>query len=404
MQAAYQQRSKTIPNVIIPNKYTDPDDPNWVAGIKEWWNGTYGEVDARVISAQTLLTTYGIGNSWVESTVDDAKSSYNSSCLAAKTEGGADLPIMEKLQCIIANTFVPEQLTALSRQPSLDPMGVLVAAGGEILSRAYFLAVAGFAGKTSGGLLSGIPIFGGIGTVTSEIGGMLITIAFVGFGAGVILYFLLPIFPFMYFFFAAVAWIMEIFEAIIAMPLWALAHLRIDGDGMPGQAAINGYYLLLAILLRPALIIFGLIGSSLIFFGAIFLLQVLFTPLLEVSREEGLYGLEIMLFTIIFAYIAYMLGLTCFKLVDTIPNAILRWIGNNPGTFGDNREDSIHGAQTAFLGGAVLGQQAAGSVGGFGTAAGTVAGRGLGGASRMAGRGAKGAALALGGVAGLNRC
>lgn len=371
MQAAYQQRSKTVPNVIIPNKYTDPESSTWW----EWLDGSYKNADARVSSARTLIQTYGLVPSYVSQAANAVKDSYQNSCLSAKKQGGADLPIMEKLQCVISATFVPEQLTALSKEPTLDPMGTLVAAGGEILSRAYFLAVAGFAGKTAGGLLSGIPIFGGIGTVAAEIGGMLITIAFVGFGAGIVLYFLLPIFPFMYFFFAAVSWVMEIFEAIVAMPLWALAHLRIDGDGMPGQSAISGYYLLLAILIRPALIIFGLVGSSLIFFGAIYLLQILFTPLLEVSREEGLYGLEIMLFTVIFSYIAYMLGLSCFKLVDTIPNAILRWIGNNPGTFSDNREDAVHGSQAAFLGGAVIGQQMAGGVGGLGTGLGQLAGQ-----------------------------
>ncbi|PCJ89718.1 MAG: hypothetical protein COA52_11530 [Hyphomicrobiales bacterium] len=391
MQAAYQQRSKVVPGVVIPQKYSTPESSTWW----EYLTDSYTNADARVSAAKSLVNTYGLTPSWASRTADALKDSYDKSCMAAKRESGVELPIMEKLQCIIASTFVPEELTALSKQPTLDPMGVLVSAGGSILSRAYELAVWGFGAKVAGGIFSGLPIVGGVGAVAAEIGGMLITIAFIGFGAGVILYFLLPIFPFMYFFFAVVGWVMEIFEAIVAMPLWALAHLRINGDGMPGEAAMTGYYLLLAILLRPALIIFGLIGSSLIFFASIFLLQILFTPLLEVTQEDGMYGLEIVLFTIIFAYIAYMLGLSCFKMVDTIPNAILRWIGSGAQTFGDNREDSIHGAQTAFLGGAVLGQQAAGGIGGLGSAAGQATGRGLMGVGRGAGRGVLGATAAM---------
>lgn len=370
MQSAYQQRSKAVPGVIIPSRYTNPEAP----GFWDTLTGSWSEADQRVSAAMTLVNTYSLTPTLPNRAATAISDSYDKSCLAATTEGGADLSIMEKLQCVIATTFVPEQLTALSKDPTYDPMGVLVAAGGTILSRAYELAVWGFGAKAVGGALSAIPFVGGIGALAGEIGGMLITIAFVGFGAGVILYFLLPIFPFMYFFFAVVGWVMEIFEAVVAMPLWALAHLRIEGDGMPGPAAVNGYYLLLAILLRPALIIFGLIASSLIFFAAIFALQILFTPLIEVTREDGLYGLEIMLFTVIFAYMAYMIGLSCFKLVDTIPNQILRWIGSSAGTFNDQREDSIHGAQSAFLGGAVLGQQFAGQIGGIGTGLGRAVG------------------------------
>ena len=53
--------------------------------------------------------------------------------------------------------------------------------------------------------------------------------------------------PFIYFFFALAGWIKSIFEAVVAMPLRALAHLRIDGEGLPGPGATNGYFLLLEI-------------------------------------------------------------------------------------------------------------------------------------------------------------
>lgn len=374
MQSAYQQRTKSVPGVIIPQRYTNPDSPTWWAKL----TGSYDGVDARVVAAHSMTILYKT-NAMYGAAKASLEETYDKSCFG-KTDLGAELPILEKLQCVIASVFVPEQLTALSKNPTYDPMGVMVTAGGTILSRAYELALYGFGAKTVGGILSGIPIIGGLGTLSSEIGGMLLTIAFVGFGAGIVLFFLLPIFPFMYFFFAVIAWVMEIFEAIIAMPLWALAHLKIDGDGMPGGSAINGYHLLLAILLRPALIIFGLIGSSLVFFAAIFALQMLFTPLLDITREENLFGLEIMIFTVIFAYMAYMIGLSCFKMVDTIPNSILRWLGSGAQTFSDNKEDAVHGSQGAFLGGAVMAQNMAGGIGGIGGGL----GQGLGGAIKGA--------------------
>ena len=61
------------------------------------------------------------------------------------------------------------------------------------------------------------------------------------------LFYIIPFMPFIYFFFAVGTWVKAIFEAMVGVPLWALAHIRIDGQGLPGDAAMNGYYLLLEI-------------------------------------------------------------------------------------------------------------------------------------------------------------
>ena len=37
-------------------------------------------------------------------------------------------------------------------------------------------------------------------------------------------------------------------ELLVGAPLWALAHLRIDGNGLPGETASNGYFLIFEIL------------------------------------------------------------------------------------------------------------------------------------------------------------
>ena len=45
-------------------------------------------------------------------------------------------------------------------------------------------------------------------------------------------------------------------------------------------------------------------------------------------------------FTVIYTIIVYLMGMSSFKLVDLIPNNILRWMGQSVATFGDQREDS----------------------------------------------------------------
>ena len=274
---------------------------------------------------------------------------------------------MGKVQCIIYTMIVPEELIIL-RDPqyqNLDPMAALVSAGGTIVDRAWKFVALGLTSDFLGSVATLIPGAGSfIAGILDGVGSLLVLIGLLGLSAGIVLFFLLPIMPFMYFFFAVVSWILEIFEAVIAMPLWALAHLRIDGDGMPGQAAINGYYLLLAILLRPALIVFGLIGGYIVFGAGVYLLQNMFTPLLSVVRQDAVNGLELLIFTLIYAYICYMLAIMCFKMVDLVPQQMLRWIGSGAQSFNDQKQDIGGTSQGAITGAAVIGSQLASTMSG----------------------------------------
>lgn len=75
------------------------------------------------------------------------------------------------------------------------------------------------------------PRFKFAGELAGAAAGFIFVIAGIALTVGVFLAYFLPIIPFMYFSFAVISWVLEIFEAIVAMPLWALAHLRIDGEG-----------------------------------------------------------------------------------------------------------------------------------------------------------------------------
>jgi conjugal transfer/type IV secretion protein DotA/TraY len=278
---------------------------------------------------------------------------------------------LAKGACLIAALVIPEELVVLAMindsersvkgNRNLDPMASLISAGYSITQKSWGYILMGFGASGAGAIANLIPGVGGvISGLASFMGSVMILLGAIGLSAGLILYLLLPVFPFIYFFFAIVSWVMEIFEAIVAMPLWALAHLRIDGDGMPGQAAINGYYLLLAILLRPALIVIGLIAGAVIFSAAIYLLQTLFYKAVIVKNFGSATGLETLLYTVVFAYVAYSAAITSFKLVDRIPDSILRWIGAGVSTFSDGKEDPVGGSnQLMFAAGGLIGGQVA---------------------------------------------
>lgn len=207
---------------------------------------------------------------------------------------------------------------------------------------------------------------------------ILITVSMLGLTAGFVLFYVVPFLPFLYFYFAVGGWIKAVFEAIVGAPLWALAHIRIDGHGLPGNAALNGYFLIFEIFLRPILTLFGLLASVSIFAAMVLALNTVFDLVVHnvsgFDIEQDVTGpaadsvassmrgsIDEFFYTVLYAVIVYMMGMSSFKLIDQIPNQILRWMGQSVPTFGDTREDPIAG----LMGRASMGvQQVGGKLGG----------------------------------------
>jgi len=236
--------------------------------------------------------------------------------------------------------------------PSVHPLALMTSLGRSMVQAAVNnLAVA--AGSTvGGGLLSIMQQFTGTATLLKTAGSFLFTVATTTIMIGLMLGYVLPLMPFIYFFFAIGGWIKSIFEAMVAMPIWALAHIRIDGEGMPGPGATNGYFLLFEIFLRPILILAGLLASILIFSAMVQVLNQIFDIMVVnvagVDREAAadptsiLYyrgPIDELFYSVMYAAIVYMMGLSCFKLIDAVPNNILRWMGVSVATFKEQAGD-----------------------------------------------------------------
>ena len=172
-----------------------------------------------------------------------------------------------------------------------------------------------------------------------------------------VLYYILPLMPFIYFFFAFSAWVKSIFEAIVAMPLWALSFImRWDGEGIAGPGASNGVMFLFEIFLRPILIVFGLLTSIITFSAIITIMNDIFTIAISniggfdkasVIQESGttivasaLRGpIDELFFSIVYVVAVYLFATSSFKLIDMIPNAILRWMNFSENGFQDDHEN-----------------------------------------------------------------
>lgn len=282
---------------------------------------------------------------------------------------------------VMHGIFGTERLMSILEEESFEvhPMAQLIAIGKDLVNSTLVNVM------LSVGFSVGSGIFQASGQGASyqlaeALSGAFSAIALVGLTAGFLLYYVLPFMPFLYFFFAVGTWVKTIFEAMVGVPLWALAHIRIDREGLPGDAAANGYFLLLEIFVRPILIVFALIASFIIFGALVRVLHEVWSLVItnvmgfdesEPARVVAPFNVSLLtdqfrrniidefFFTLIYVMTVYMIGLSCFKLIDQIPQSILRWAGAGVSSFGDKYEDPAGSlTQYAAIGGYLVGRQA----------------------------------------------
>ena len=252
----------------------------------------------------------------------------------------------------------------------IHPLAQLSAIGRGIVDTALRNLGFSVAAGLGGGIINmfGDHLVGKVGMIASN---FLSQLAVIGLSIGFVLYYVIPFLPFIYFFFAVGGWIKGIFEAMVGVPLWALAHIRIDGNGLPGDAGIGGYYLILEVFLRPILIVFGFLASITIFGAQVQVLHEIWAVVTsnvsgfdekastKIANPDEMGALRYLrsavdkfFFTVIYAIIVYMLGMSAFKMIDLVPNHILRWMGASVSTFGDQAGDPAENlVRNAFIGG-----------------------------------------------------
>ena len=257
------------------------------------------------------------------------------------------------------------------------PMALLASAGRGLVE-------ATIRNLGAGALSIGAALFVDTGGLTSTLSGFMMNIAQITIVAGFVLFYLVPLMPFIYYFFAVGAWIKAIFEAMVGVPLWALAHIRIDGEGLPGSAALNGYLLILEIFLRPILIFFGLLASAVIFYAMVKVLNELWELVIynvggfdeDAAVDMSFTDIEFwrgpideFFFTIVYVIVVYMIAMSTFKLIDLIPNFMLRWLGQSVEAFGETIGDpSARLSQQATIGFTTSSQQVISGAGSLGDA------------------------------------
>lgn len=272
----------------------------------------------------------------------------------------------------------------LCRNKDVHPLAQLAMAGKSLVESSMRNLGFSVASGAAGGLAYIYsPHVGAFGAAMS---GFFSAVAGIGLLIGVILFYVIPFMPFVYFFFAVTGWVKGLFEAMVGIPLWALAHIRIDGEGLPGEAAQTGYFLIFEIFLRPIIIVFSLIAAILAFSAMVVVLNDIFflvasnlsgfnpnnatacgmtnaTSLNRLNTLEYFRGpVDEFFFTIMYALIVYLIGMSCFKLIDTIPNGLLRWMNFTTPTFHDGQDQPAENlVQNVAIGGGAIGSKLSGA-------------------------------------------
>lgn len=219
--------------------------------------------------------------------------------------GAQDL--LTRLHQLVLSTLEPGNFGA-------DPMIGLNAMGKGLIVATFILIGA----VTVAGFVTG----GGLAVALAPLIGLMML-------AGITLAFVLPVMPFLYWLLGVTGYFLTVVEAVVAINLWALAHMRMDGDGISGAAGRRGWLLLLTITFTPVLMILGFIAGMVIFRVSEGLISAGFFYAVEgvVGGDFSFGFLAIVGYVVLLSGIYVILLERSFSLITEFPQRVLRWIG-----------------------------------------------------------------------------
>lgn len=166
-----------------------------------------------------------------------------------------------------------------------------------------------------------------IGAALGVVSGILSTIVLMVLVAGASLSIYAPLIPFITWTASVVNWFVLVIEAVLAAPLWAAAHIHPDGDDAVGRGG-QGYMMILSLVMRPALMLFGLITAMLLTQPITGFVNASFMSAVSGVQADSTTGLvSFLAYVTIYAIIMTTILHTVFSLIHYIPDNVPRWLG-----------------------------------------------------------------------------
>lgn len=163
-----------------------------------------------------------------------------------------------------------EHLAYNSEDAAVNPLAEISSLGHSMINMAsgavaaYVALVVG--GDAIKGVAEAIPIVGrAVGSIVGmasngleKIAPAFWSTAGAAWLAGVGMAYLLPMLPYIYWLLVVARFLIRLVSGVLAVPLWAIAHLELDGEGM-GEKTRPGYMLIIDVFVRPMVSVLGLI-------------------------------------------------------------------------------------------------------------------------------------------------
>ncbi len=167
----------------------------------------------------------------------------------------------------------------------------------------------------------------GLGALASKLGALLPILAGLMFAVGALCAIYMPMVPFIHWVSALVQYMSIVVQSFAAAPLWALAHLQPDGDGL-GQRTEKGYLYILNLLFRPILMVVGFFAAAAltILLGSV--IFQMFMPAVAAAQGNSVTGIfSIVGYVFLFFVTMNTLVQGLFNLVFELADDVIGWVG-----------------------------------------------------------------------------
>ncbi|VTZ48804.1 Conjugal transfer/type IV secretion protein DotA/TraY [Methylocella tundrae] len=222
-----------------------------------------------------------------------------------------------------------------------DPFGGLVALGNELILVAMTaLGLAAVASSTTGTAAAAafnlLTLNWGAAALTVAanaimqfVGPLVFTAALALLIPGLTIAFVLPMIPWVMWIAGVAGYLILVCEAVVAVPLWMLAHMTFEGEGLHGRG-LAGYELIFNVLFRPTLMLLGLFLGYFVFTSMSWLIRMSFGIAAGFVLGNGWLvtnwlGLFVLLAIFVLTHV--ISALMSFQLISLIPHHLPKLIG-----------------------------------------------------------------------------
>lgn len=175
-----------------------------------------------------------------------------------------------------------------------------------------------------------------LGPIAPYIGGLL-------FAVGSLCAIYIPMVPFINWVSGLVQYCCIVVESFAAAPLWALAHLQAEGEGM-GQRTEKGYLYILNLLFRPILMVVAFFAASalVILLGSV--VVQMYMPTVAAAQGNSVTGIFSAIGYIFLLFVILNIVITgLFHLVMELADDAIGWVGGiGRNNIGKDAEGKIH--------------------------------------------------------------